>query len=232
MLGSPLVQAGDTSGLQSPNYVDSMGTVQLYPGVYQSVKVTGGTVNFNPGVYILSPSNNTTNALDLAGGTITGNGVMFYNTGGDFVPSTGYPDHDDASLYDPGVSGTNAPPSSPGFQSNFAGINIDASSANEISLSALAVDGDPFSGMLFYQRRANTQAINITSGNLSLAGTLYAKWAQLNLSLSGEGTIRPSSSPAACDCPARPPSLSPREVHSAGPTMFFLRNEKLNNNDR
>jgi hypothetical protein len=184
-LGSPSVTAGYASGLQSPNYVDAGGTVQLYPGVYQSIGVAGGKVNFNPGVYILSPSNDATNALDVAGGTVTGDGVMFYNTGGDFVPSTGYPDHDDASLYDPGPSGMNAPPSSQSFQGNFAGINIDASNADSISFSALSADGDPFSGMLLYQRRANSQAINITGGNLSLAGTLYAKWARLNLSGGG-----------------------------------------------
>src|SRR4051812_1921789 len=106
---------------------------------------------------------------------------MFYNTGGDFVPSTGYPDSGDASLHDPGPSGTNAPPSSQVAQGNFAGIRIDASSADAISLTALSVDGDPFRGMLFYQRRANMQAIEITGGNLSLAGTLYAKWAPLSL---------------------------------------------------
>jgi hypothetical protein len=185
LLGNPAVETGDASGIQLPNHVDSDGTVQLYPGVYQSIKVTGGTVNFNPGVYVLSPSNNPTYALELTGGTITGDGVMFYNTGGDFVPSTGYPDSDDARLYDPGPSGANAPPSSQLFQNNFAGINIDSSNSQYISLSGLSVDGDPFSGMLLYQRRANTQAINITSGNLSLTGTLYAKWAQLNLSGGG-----------------------------------------------
>jgi hypothetical protein len=184
-LGSPSVTARKARRLQSPNYVDAVGTVQLYPGVYQSINVTGGTVNFNPGVYILSPPNAAAYALNLSGGTVTGGGVMFYNTGGDFDPSTGYPDYYDASLYDPGPSGINAPPSSQTFQGNFAGIHIDASGANSISLSALSVDGDPFSGMLIYQGRANMQAINITSGNLSFAGTIYAKWARLNLSGGG-----------------------------------------------
>jgi hypothetical protein len=184
-LGSPLVEDGDASGLQSPNVVDAEGTVQLHPGVYQSIKITGGTVNFNPGVYILSPSIGTTLALDVTGGTVTGNRVMFYNTGGDFVPSTGYPDRDDSSLFDPGPTGTHAPPSDPGFQSRFAGINIDASNANAISFSAITAEGDPFRGMLLYQRRANTQPITITGGDLSLAGTIYAKWAPLNLSGGG-----------------------------------------------
>ena len=40
--------------------------------------------------------------------------------------------------------------------------------------------------MLIYQRRANTQAIEITGGNLTLSGTIYALWAPLVLS--GGGT--------------------------------------------
>ncbi len=164
--------------------------MQLYPGVYQSVKVAGGTVNFNPGVYVLSPSNGAAYAVDLTGGTITGAGVMFYNTGGDFVPGTGSPDYGDARLYDPGPSGMNAPPSGQGFQGNFAGITIGSSNAGAISLSASSVNGDPFAGMLIYQRRANTQPITITGGNLSLAGTLYAKWAPLNLSGGGDYQVQ------------------------------------------
>jgi hypothetical protein len=211
MLGSPSVESGGASGLQSPNRVDDEGTVQLYPGVYQSIKVTGGTVTFNPGVYVLSPSTETARAVDLTGGTITGVGVMFYNTGGDFVPSTGYPDYDDAGLYDPGPSGMNAPPSEQGFQGNFAIINIDSSNASAISLSASSIDGDPFRGMLIYQRRANTQPITITGGNLSLTGTLYAKWAPLNLSGGGSyraqfitGSVRLSGPPTITLSPGGP----------------------------
>src|SRR5207245_2091039 len=110
-LGSPSIEDGSASGLRSPNHVDANGNVQLFPGVYQSITIMGGTVSFNPGIYILSPSNNSSYSLDVSGGTVTGVGVMFYNTGGDFVPNTGYPDYNDATLYNPGPSGTNAPPS-------------------------------------------------------------------------------------------------------------------------
>ena len=186
ILGSPTVQAGQASGLQNPNYVDSLGTVQLFPGVYDSITVTGGTVNFNRGVYILRPSDSPPYALDITGGTVTGAGVMFYNTGGDFVPSTGAPDLGDASLYAPGPSGNNAPPSTGGFQGDFAGIRLDSSNNGSITLSPLDGDADPFYGVVLYQRRANTQAIAITGGNLSLTGTIYAVWAPL--SISGGGT--------------------------------------------
>jgi hypothetical protein len=182
LLGSPQVADEQNLGIEDPNYVDDNGIVQLYPGIYKAVNVSGGTVNFNTGVYVLSPEIESDSfALSLTGGTISGSGVMFYNTGGDYVPDTGYPDHDDRSLYDPGPSGTSAPPSGQDFQNQFGGINIDASTARAISLSALSADGDPFRGILFYQRRANTQSINITGGNLSLIGTFYAKWAPINL---------------------------------------------------
>ena len=52
----------------------------------------------------------------------------------------------------------------------------------------LSDSGDPFSGMLIYQRRANTRPIVITGGNLALSGTIYAVWAPLVFS--GGGTYQ------------------------------------------
>jgi hypothetical protein len=184
-LGSPSVSSNNSNGLQSPNFVDSNGVVQLYPGVYSSIKITGGQVNLNPGVYILSPQQNTTNTLDISGSTtvVTGSGVMFYNTGSNFVPSTGSPDNTDASTYDPNSSGINAPPSSLP-NTKFGGINIDGSQSS-ITLSPLANSADPFNDMIIYQRRANTSTIKITGGHLSLTGTLYAKWAEFDISGGG-----------------------------------------------
>jgi hypothetical protein len=187
-LGSPWIRDGGAGGLVSPNHVDGDGTVQLFPGVYQSITITGGSVNLNPGVYVLSPSAGTAYALDVRGGNVRGSGVLLYNTGGDFVPSTGYPDTGDASLYDPGPSGMNAPPATAALQGNFAGLRLDASNNNSIMLSALNDNGGPFSGMLVYQRRANAQAIELTGGNLSLSGTVYARWAPLVFS--GGGTYQ------------------------------------------
>jgi Flp pilus assembly protein TadG len=188
MLGSPSVQDGQATGLLDPNYVDASGTVQLYPGIYQAITVTGGTLNFNPGVYILSPSINAPYVLDVTGGSVTGAGVMFYNTGASFTASTGVPDYADAALYATGPAGTNAPPSTEGFQDEFARIRIDGSTNAQITLSAFSESGDPFSGMLIYQRRANMQAIEITGGNLTLGGTIYALWAPVVFS--GGGTYQ------------------------------------------
>jgi hypothetical protein len=185
-LGSPSIQDGQATGLLGPNYVDTTGAVQLYPGVYNSITVTGGRVNLNPGVYILSPSDDPPYALDITGGTVTGAGVMFYNTGGSFIASTGYPDYGDADLYETTSSGTNAPPSSDQFQSDFAGIRLHSSKHASITLSSSDEIGQVFSGMLIYQRRANMQSIELTGGNLSLSGTIYAVWAPLLFS--GGGT--------------------------------------------
>jgi hypothetical protein len=179
MLGSPSVQDGQATGIVDPNYIDANGTVQLFPGIYESITVTGGAVNLNPGVYILSPSKTPPYALDVTGGTVTGAGVMFYNTGGSFSAITGYPDHGDAALYETSASGTNVPPPSQEFQADFAGIRLDGSGTANITLSAMSDSGDPFSGLLIYQRRANMQAIELTGGNLSLSGTIYALWAPL-----------------------------------------------------
>jgi hypothetical protein len=184
-LGSPSVQNAQASGLLDPNYVDQDGTVQLFPGVYQSITVSGGTVHLNPGVYVLSPSSQPQWALDITGGSVTGSGVLFYNTGGDFVPAMGYPDSGDPALYNPGPAGAGAPPSSADFQGNFAGIRIDSSQGGQITLSPLSTTGDPFRGMLLYQRRANRQAIVIVGGNLSLSGTIYAPWAPVAIAGGG-----------------------------------------------
>jgi hypothetical protein len=61
-------------------------------------------------------------------------------------------------------------------------------SGESIALSGISDASSPFQGMLFYQRRWNTQAISV-QGNTSqvrLTGTLYAKWA--NFQLSGQGS--------------------------------------------
>ena len=179
-------------------------------------------MNLNPGVYILSPSNNPPYVLDVTGGTVTGAGVMFYNTGGSFVASTGSPDYGDAGLYATGPSGTNAPPSDEGFQADFAGIRLDGSTNANITLSALSDSGDPFSGMLIYQRRANMQAIEITGGNLSLSGTIYAcgrRW-----SFREGGPIRPSSLSGSMQLSGSDTlTLSNRRAVRKGESSFFGR---------
>src|SRR5262249_23140338 len=67
------------------------GANSIPPGIYQSIKITGGSANFSPGIYVLgiNQNGNGGNALDINGGTITGSGVLFYNTGGSYTLPNG-----------------------------------------------------------------------------------------------------------------------------------------------
>jgi hypothetical protein len=161
------------------------GNVTLDPGIYSQIKITGGTVTFNPGIYVVKGGgiSITNNAI------VTGKGVMFYNTGTDYDPATGSPDIGDSA--DP--LGLTQPT---GSQSIFSGIGLSAavqlSPINTLDntinyTSAQRAALAPFNGMLFYQRRGNTQGYTI-SGNASsaqLTGTIYTKWGLMTISGSG-----------------------------------------------
>jgi hypothetical protein len=169
-------------------------TATLQPGIYTSIKVTGGTVTFNPGIYVVGIGlSGGGNAIDINGGTVTGTGVMFYNTGGSYNASTGTwgsngynPTNGGA---DTGDGGT-APPKNPGV--NLGGINVNgnlngSATVNLTPYSNANNANDPFNGLLLYQRRWNnsTAAIGGNSSNTAFSGTLYAKWANFQLSGSG-----------------------------------------------
>ncbi|MFL5245750.1 MAG: pilus assembly protein TadG-related protein [Gemmataceae bacterium] len=152
-------------------------TVTFSPGIYSSIKITGGTVTFQSGIYVLSPQSNTTNTFSVTGGTITGSGVMFYNTASNYDPDTGLPDSNDLNTTS---NLTN--------QTHVGAVSIGGSNGASIALSPLA-DSGPFNGFLFYQRRWNTSGASFTKSSgatMSFSGTLYAKWA--NFKLSGQGT--------------------------------------------
>ena len=154
-------------------------TYTLDPGVYSSIKIsTNATVTFNPGIYIIKPAKNTANAITITGsGPIRGNGVMFYNAGSDFDPTTGAPDNTD---------GDTAPPYT--GKANFGDVTINGSNVQLTGLIAPPGSAlSDFDSMLFFQRRLNTQTVNIQGNGSStkLNGTLYAKWA--NFKLAGTG---------------------------------------------
>jgi Flp pilus assembly protein TadG len=150
-------------------------TVTFSPGIYQQIKITGGTVTFNPGVYVLGPGlGNGTGQNTLAinnGATVTGSGVMFYNTGSDYV-SSGSPDSSDGNTL-----GTDS-------NANFGSVAINGGNVN---LSPISSSSSPFFGILFYQRRWNTIDLSVggNSNTVNLTGTVYDKWG--NLTLSGQG---------------------------------------------
>jgi hypothetical protein len=67
----------DPSGLNTieTNPTTGVQTMQLYPGVYGSISITGGNVNFYPGIYVLSPQSGGS-TLSINGGNVTANGVI------------------------------------------------------------------------------------------------------------------------------------------------------------
>jgi hypothetical protein len=145
----------------------SSGTKTLDPGIYSSLQITGGTVTLNPGIYVLK------GGMTISGSAnVQGNGVLFYNTGADYNPATGNPDP-----YDGTYLGTDA-------NATFGAVTI---SSPNVNLQAMTGTGSPFDGLLIYQRRWNTQPLSIqAAANLNLGGTIYAKWAPLNLSGQGQ----------------------------------------------
>ena len=142
-----------------------------------------------PGIYVISPSKNK--GFEITGGTVLGENIMIYNTGGSYNPVDGSPDYSD---------GNSLPPS--GNNNGYAGIKFTGGTINlnPINLKSLADKGKShgsmysgaktvsadFDGMLFFQRRHNKEDIKITGIEGALTGTLYAKWALFDIS--GQGT--------------------------------------------
>lgn len=150
-------------------------TVTLVPGIYKDISIgNGANVTFSQGIYVLASG--STNTMKITGGTVqsSGNGVMFYNTGSNYNPTSGAPDNSDGSTTPATINGIGG-----AFQIT----------GGTVSLLPLTDAGSPFNGLLFYQRRFNTNTATVSgSGNLNLQGTLYAKWAQFHLS--GQGSYQ------------------------------------------
>jgi len=177
------------------NYIENEGTedarMVLHPGIYTSIDITGGKVRFEPGIYVLRPDKNTTNTLKITGGDVVAEGIMFYNTGSNYDPVSGAPDSNDRI---PAADGLDQePPATDG--ADFGGITINASmqfspiDLDEHSYDPMHTPSEDFEGMLFYQRRLNTEGVdfqgNAEEGNLT--GTIYAKWAHFKIA--GQGTF-------------------------------------------
>src|SRR5690242_17020037 len=72
----PAPTVGSCKGYKATNVTNGQ-VVAFDPGQYcGGIKITGGTVTFNPGVYVIDGG-----GLSFTGGTITGQGVTFYLTG-------------------------------------------------------------------------------------------------------------------------------------------------------
>jgi hypothetical protein len=190
-----------TNGNQQPNDPTGLNKVvtpptgskylQLYPGVYSSITITGGNVHFYPGIYVLTPTTNGATTLSIsANATITANGVMFYNTGSNYNPNTGAPDINDVNTSPPITDGAKL--GSISFNSSATMLPIDTtnSSYNYGGYRPGApIPSVDFNGLLFYQRRNSTQTFQM-AGNASqsvLIGTFYGRSALANFS--GQGTF-------------------------------------------
>lgn len=117
-----LIHPNDDAG--SPNYVEVdpvtlEETMVLKPGIYELIKINGGKVRFEPGIYVLRPSGNTGGGdiLAITGGDVTADGIMFYNTGHNYNADSGSPDDSDYLSNEPAPAPDGA---------NFRNVNINA----------------------------------------------------------------------------------------------------------
>lgn len=154
----------------------------LWPGVYDYLQILSGRVTLNPGVYIIRGSHPVTKIpLQIVGGEVTGEGVMFYITNtATYTPASGLPDANDGS-YVP--SATNL-----GTVLPSAVINAGLLGSR---LTPIATPGSPYAGMLLFQRRADRRILVIARDTLlsngSFSGTIYAKWG--DAIFAGMGTV-------------------------------------------
>lgn len=199
--------SGGGNGLTPPNFYNPLtGVTTLFPGIYSGIQISGGSVTFVPGIYVLrQPANGGgTNILTInASATVTANGVMFYNTGSTYSATDGTPDVADANS-----SSTVRPFGTSGERFGSIDIHGNGLSLTGIDTSSHVYYGaydalgnpvgsninssiDVFDDIGLYQRRFSEEAIHVTDGIPGgIQGTLYAKWSDLTLSGSGTYDFR------------------------------------------
>ncbi len=180
---------------EDPNYVvsasdpdNALPTMVLRPGIYESIKITYGKVRWLPGIYVIRPRPNVSNSLMVTGGLVYAEGIMIYNTGHNYNANYGTPDRNDKErlpqhygfmdAHDPTDYGTIK------LNSAIHATPIDTSRFDYGEAQEAIAE---FDGMLFYQRRRNAANLSI-EGDLAdakLAGTLYAKWAEVKVAGGG-----------------------------------------------
>jgi Flp pilus assembly protein TadG len=153
--------------------------IVLNPGVYDWIQVTSGTVIFNPGVYVIRSVNPVTQlALAVIAGQVTAKGVMFYITNSPtYSATTGAPDSGDGNSVPPGGSVINLLPS------------VVIASLLGSTYTPISSASSPFNGLLIYQRRVDRRPIVLADEQIilggTLAGTIYAKYAQIVFAANG-----------------------------------------------
>lgn len=156
----------------------------LDPGTYDWIEVISGNVTFRPGVYIIRGAKPSTGiGLNLLGGRVVADGVMFYITdSATYSASQGLPDAGD---------GESVPPP-PGVLTLLPSAVINLASSNSY-LRGLNDSSSLFHRMLVYQRRASRRPIVVVSmlgGGEDVRGTIYSKWGHVVLATYGETNSR------------------------------------------
>jgi Flp pilus assembly protein TadG len=143
-----------SSATPSAVNVNNGNSASLVPGIYASISIQGGsTVTFAPGIYILAGG-----GMNVGNGaTVSGSGVMFYNTSATYNPVTG----------------------ADGSGANTGQLNLNGG----VSFNISGITSGPFAGILVFQDRANfTQLVlNNGSSSPSTTSTYYAPTANLNI---------------------------------------------------
>lgn len=172
-LPSPTTNNGAVATNYGAIKLSGNANVTLNPGVYTSMEVSANVnVTLNPGVYVIAGG-----GLTMTGNaTLTGSNVMIYNTGNNYNVNTGLPDSGDGA----------ASPSDSGG-ATFGAVSITGNAL--VNLTPFTNASSPFDGIVFYQRRINTKPMKLAGNGSSdvLTGSVYAKWAPLDLS--GNGTF-------------------------------------------
>jgi hypothetical protein len=165
------------TGSNGGTNVNASGTIG--PGVYcNGLKISGGTVTMNPGLYVITGGNGGNNGLfTVTGGTVNGSGVSFYI----------------ASAAQSGTA-SGASVAMTGGTMNFTPL----STAYSYNKQAGGTGTLP-TGLLFYQPSANTNQMKLTGGGGSVAcpaaspdfsGVFYMPGALLDIT--GGGVWDPS----------------------------------------
>jgi Flp pilus assembly protein TadG len=133
----------------------------LQPGIYQSINVGSGSATFAPGIYVLAGGGLTIGN----GSTVSGTGVMFYNTSSKYNATTGVD----------GSGGTFGP-----FYLN---------GGTTLNITGITTSSSAFNGMLFFQDRANTQTVTLDNGTATPSATSSFYAPAANLTIAGGATF-------------------------------------------
>jgi len=204
-----------TSGLTNFGSASYSGnsSVTLQPGIYSRISASGyASVKLNPGLYLIEGG-----GFAVSGNaSITGTGIMIYNTGSNYPNAGG----------------------------NFGGITLSGNGTFSLTASATSANGTD-AGILIFQPSANTRALSLSgNGVAGITGTLYAPSAQVivsgnamlagsivadELSLSGNGVstqVADGSAGSAIDTAGAGTLLAGSLfVYISDPSGFFNANE-------